>query len=320
MRFLCVSAVYILLTSLFWSSSQALVYGFDPAILKSVVAVVPKWPENENLRAGIRNAPEGTAVAVLSGGYLVTNSHVLGRAKKVDIRLKDGRLMAVSIVGRDPRTDLALLRAPKDFPILPNARATTLGEKVCAVGNQFGLGLSVTCGVISALNRTNARFNPIEDFVQTDATINPGGSGGALVNSQGQLIGIVSAIFTKNSDANIGVNFAASIDLVVRVIEDLKTFGRVKMGFSGFSVVPLRHEERRTLSGVRISRVVDGGAGKSAGLRVGDIITHIGSRAIVYPSDMRATIFLRRPGDTISIKFVRQGAKTKTKLTLKSGR
>ena len=296
----------------YWKRSD----GFDPDLTKSVVAVIPKWPGLPRARVGARDAPEGSAVAIMPGGYLVTNAHVLGRANKVDIRLYDGRLLAVSIIGRDPKTDLALLKAPIEFPVPPISKASSIGARVCAVGNQFGLGLSVTCGVVSALGRTNAGFNPIEDFVQTDASINPGGSGGALFDSDGRLIGIVSAIFTKNSDANIGVNFAADIDLVRRVVEDLKAFGRVKIGIPGFRTARLKPQDRRRWSGVRIVHVNIDGAAAAAGLRVGDIVKHADGRQIFRPSDLRAAIFLRRPGEKILVRYFRDTDEGQTLLKL----
>ena len=294
--------------------------GFDPTLTKSVVAVIPKWPGNSRFGDRARNAPEGSAVAIMPGGYLVTNAHVLGRAKKVDIRLHDGRLLAVSIVGRDLRTDLALLKAPIEFPVPPMSKARSIGASVCAVGNQFGLGLSVTCGVVSALGRTNAGFNQIEDFVQTDASINPGGSGGALFDGNGRLIGIVSAIFTKNSDADIGVNFAADIELVRRVVDDLKAFGQVMIGELGFRTARLKPQVRRNSSGVRIIQVNIDGAAAAAGLRVGDIVKHAGGRQIFRPSDLRAAIFLRRPGEKILVRYSRDTVVKQTLLNLAPGR
>jgi len=223
---------------------------------------------------------------------LATSAHVLGRAKSADIRLPDGRLIAVHIVGQDARTDIALLKAPAEFPVLDTAPPTALGARVCAVGNQFGLGLNVTCGVVSAVNRSNAGFNLVEDFIQTDASVNPGGSGGALVDADSRLIGLVSSIFTKKSDANIGVNFAASVALVMRVVHDLMDHGKVRHGNPGFELAPLTRAERRTAAG-------------AAGLQAGDIIAAVGARPVVLPSDVTAALYLLRPGDGVDIVFRR---------------
>ena len=294
---------------------------FDSKIMNSVVAVIPeRLGQSPRGGTGARDAPEGTAVAVFGGGYLVTNAHVLGRAVNVDIRLADGRLGAVEIVGRDPRTDLALLKAPMEFPVPQTAPAPKLGGRVCAIGNQFGLGLSVTCGVVSARRRTNAGFNPVEDFVQTDAAVNPGGSGGALVDVEGRLVGIVSTIFTKKSDADIGVNFAAAMGLVWRVVRDIKDHGRLKIGWSGLLTAPLSRKDRRKWSGARVTRIISGSAAEASHLKVGDIVTRIDGRVIVLPSDVRAAIFMRRPGDTLSVHYIRGGNEAETALKLKVGR
>jgi S1-C subfamily serine protease len=285
---------------------------FPQAILESVVSVLPKWPEG----AYRSEEPEGSAVAVLPGGYLATNDHVLGRANEITIRLPDGRLAPAEIVGRDRSTDIALLKIEAALPVPPLGPEPALGDPVCTVGNQFGLGLSVTCGVVSAVRRTGVGFNPIEDFIQTDAVVNPGGSGGALVDAQGRLVGLISAIFTKESDANIGVNFAASMRLVMRVVEDLKVHGRAIRARLGVSVGALDEAERRHLVGARIQRLMPDGPAADAGLRIGDVITTVGDRRIAKPSDVTSAIHLHRPGETVSIGYWRDGASGEARLTL----
>ena len=282
--------------------------------MESVVSLLPVWPG-----AGSRpKEPEGTAVAVMPGGYLATNDHVLGRAKRVKIRLNDGRIKAAEIIGRDVMTDIALIKAPMDFPVPPNGGDPELGESVCAIGNQFGMGLSITCGVASALHRTGTGFNEIEDFIQTDAVVNPGGSGGALIDGQGRLVGLVSAIFTKDSDANIGVNFAASMKLVMRVVTDLKDHGRVIRGKPGFGVRELTERERATLSGAAIDRIARNGTALEAGLEVGDVITAIGGRRVRRASDVPSAVHMARPGDSLDIAFVRGGKAFQVSLVVKS--
>jgi S1-C subfamily serine protease len=277
---------------------------FSPKILESVVSLLPQWPG-----AGRRpKEPEGTAVAVLPGGYLATNDHVIGRAKTVRIRLKDGRILPAEIIGRDAITDLALVKAPIDLPVPAIGPEPDLGKRVCAIGNQFGLGLSVTCGVVSAVRRTGTGFNPVEDFIQTDAVINPGGSGGALVDGEGRLVGLISAIFTKDSDANIGVNFASSMNLVMRVVKDLKELGRVRRGKPGFKVRDLSLDERLKTAGAAITYVTLDGAANDAGLQTSDVITAIGNRKIYQASDVSSAIYLARPGDTLVIEYLRDGA------------
>lgn len=292
---------------------------FSPEILKSVVSVLPEWPgfAPAPTRPGGRpQNPEGTAVAVLPGGYLATNVHVIGRAEKIKIRFDNGRVVAAEIVGRDSATDLALIKAPVELPVPAIAPSPALGARVCAVGNQFGLGLSVTCGVVSARHRTGTGFNEIEDFIQTDAVINPGGSGGALVDDGGRLVGVVSAIFTKDSDANIGVNFAASMKLVIRVARDLKNHGRVVRGEPGFGVRDPTTDERTRVTGAVIDRLARGGAALAAGLKVGDVVTAVGGRPIRRASDVTSAIHMFRPGDAVDIVVGRDGATREVTLTL----
>jgi S1-C subfamily serine protease len=291
---------------------------FSGEILKSVVSVLPEWPGFTAApgKDGRPKNPEGTAVAVLPGGYLATNVHVIGRAEKIDIRLEDGRIVAATIIGRDAATDLALIKIPLDLPVPPTAPEPALGERVCAVGNQFGLGLSVTCGVVSAVHRTGTGFNEIEDFIQTDTVVNPGGSGGALVDDKGRLVGLVSAIFTKESDANIGVNFAASAGLVARVAADLKEHGRVVRGDPGFGVRDLSKAERRSAAGAAVDRLARDGAAFKAGIEVGDMITAVGSRPIRRASDVASALQMYRPGDAVDVSIVRGGAARMVSLTL----
>ena len=177
--------------------------------LKSVVSVLPVWPGRPQGGTGGRPgvAPEGSGV-VLRPGHIATAWHVVKPARRIDIRLSDGRILPARLIARDEASDIAVLGVDAALPPIGIAPAPRLAQPVCAVGNAYGLGLSVTCGVVSALNVSNAGFNPVEDFVQTDAASNPGVSGGALVDSEGRLVGMMSAIFASGSDTNIGVNFA----------------------------------------------------------------------------------------------------------------
>ena len=285
---------------------------FSPEIMKSVVSLLPEWPGAESRP----KEPEGTAVAVFPGGYLATNDHVIGRAKKIKVRLNNGRIFAAEIVGRDAMTDIALIKVPIDLPVASLGPEPALGDRVCAIGNLFGLGLSVTCGVASALHRTGTGFNEIEDFIQTDAVVNPGGSGGALVDGDGRLIGLVSAIFTKDTDANIGVNFASSMKLVLRVVRDLKDHGRVIRGMPGLSVRDLSEDELEATGGAAIDRISRGGPAFEAGLQVGDIITAVGARPVRRASDLPSALYMFRPGDSVDITFIRGGTRKTVTFTM----
>ncbi len=191
-----------------------------------------------------------------------------------------------------------------------------MGAPVCAVGNQFGLDLSVTCGVVSALHRSGTGFNPIEDFVQTDAAVNPGASGGPLVDAQGRLVGVLSAIFTKDADADIGVNFAASVALVRRVAGDLIAHGRVIRARSGLRVADLEPEERTRLVGARVLAVAPGGAAEQAGIEAGDVIVRVGTRPVRKASDVTSAFQLYRPGDRVAVTVARDGAERSFELEL----
>jgi S1-C subfamily serine protease len=250
------------------------------------------------------------------GGYLVTALHVVARATAIKVRLPDGRQLPAELVGRDPPTDLAVLKVAAELPPLPEAPEPALGAPVCAVGNQFGLDLSVTCGVVSALHRSGTGFNPIEDFVQTDASVNPGASGGPLVDGQGRLVGVLSAIFTKDADANIGVNFAASVALVRRVTDDLIDHGRVIRARSGLRVADLKPAERARLVGARVLSVVPGGAAQAAGVAAGDVIVAVGARRVRKASDVVSALQLYRPGERVTISLVAEGAERDIEIVL----
>lgn len=301
------AAAALLLAALAVPSPAA---AFDAEVLQSVVSVLPVWPGQPqggqpDLPPGV--APEGTAVAVAPGGYLATALHVVDKALSVTVRLPDGRHVAAEVVGKDGASDLALLKVAADLPPLPYAPEPALGAPVCAVGNQFGLDLSVTCGVVSALHRAGTGFNPVEDFVQTDAVVNPGASGGALVDGEGRLVGLLSAIFTMESDANIGVNFAASATLVRRVAEDLRDYGEVRRGKPGLGLADLAPGERAALAGVRVRGVQPGGAAEAAGVRAGDLLTAVDGRAIRKLAEAVAAIQLKRPGEAVSLTLQREG-------------
>lgn len=290
----------------------------DPEVLNSIVRIKPNWPlsaRGQNADGAPRD-PQGTGVVIFEGGYIATNVHVIGKATAVDVLTEDGRILAASIVGRDLATDIALLKVNAVLPVMDTAPPPALAAPVCAIGNQFGLGLSVTCGVVSAISRNGTGFNPIEDFIQTDASINPGGSGGALVDSQSRLIGLVSAIFTKQSDADIGINFAASTRLLMRVAEDLKEHGRVILGLAGFdaTVVPPRLLSR--YAGVMVSKVDVQESAFRAGLEAGDIITHVDGKRIPSQQAFNAEMFIRRPGELVRFQIRRGDLALEIEVTL----
>lgn len=304
MSFMLVSALLALLGGPAAAGESA----FDPFILRSVVTVFPVR-EPGAARTGENRAEErsGSGVAVRPGGYVATNYHVVLKARKVYVRLADGRELPAEVVAGDETTDIALLKVPEALPTATMGKEPPLGARVCTVSDPFGVGLSVTCGVVSAVRRTGMGFNMIEDFIQTDAVLNPGSSGGALVDGSGALVGLIAAIFTRTEDANIGINFAISTALLNRVVDDLVAYGEVRPAYAGFRLTHLPRAERRTLAGLRIAAVESGDAAEQAGFRPGDVITDIGGRAIRSRSDALTAIYLHRPGDRVPVTIVRDG-------------
>ena len=191
------------------------------AAAPSVVVIEPTWPgyNRPGFGAPPGTAPAGTGIFIGTGdgsNYLVTAAHVITRATEIEIVTEDGMRHAAAVIAIDNQRDIAILKTGlKRRPITLRLTDPAIGEHGCAIGNSFGLGLSISCGVVSAIHRKQVGFNPIEDFVQTDAAINPGGSGGALVDADGRLIGMIDGIFTKEADIDAGVNFAVSVPLLI---------------------------------------------------------------------------------------------------------
>ena len=199
----------------------------------SVVVVSPTWPgyERPGFGAPAGTAPAGTGVYFGVDGarktpFIITAAHVVARAKAIEIVNIAGVKSPAHLYAVDTRRDIAILRVDKTGPAIAVAKdEPTVGSHVCALGNSFGLGISFSCGVVSAVGRANLKINRIEDFIQTDAAINPGSSGGALVNSDGRLVGMIDAIFTKEADIDAGVNFAVSVRLIKAALTDFKDTG-----------------------------------------------------------------------------------------------
>lgn len=307
--FLMKAPLQFLLIAAFFALSMTPVHaaGMMEDALASVVRIKPDWPLAARGRdaSGAPRDPQGTGVAILPDGYIATNVHVIGAATDIVVMMEDGQTLKAEIIGRDTMTDIALLKVAADLPVLKTADNPQLAEPVCAIGNQFGLGLSVTCGVVSALGRSGMGFNPIEDFIQTDAAVNPGGSGGALIDRKAQLVGMVSAIFTKQSDADIGVNFATSVPLLLRVAADLRAHGRVIRGVAGFKAAPLPPVAASASAGALVESVGVDGPAFMAGLEAGDVVTRIDGHPVRTMPGLEAMMFMKRPGEAIDLTTLR---------------
>ena len=281
--------------------------------MKSIVSVLPTGSRKE-ISA---KEPEGSGVAVLGGRYILTVLHVFNDASEIRVRTFDGEIISAQVAGRDTASDLALLKIDQALPTLEPGGDPQIGSQVCAIGNAFGLGLSLSCGTVSAVHRTKTGFNPVEDFVQTDAAVNPGASGGALIDQQGRLVGILSAIFTKSADANIGVNFAVSEPLALRVAKSLQKRGKMVWDFGG-AVLKLHPGKRETgRLGGKIVKITKGTSVDDAGLQVNDVIFTAGGRRIRKPEDFYSGIARLGPNAEIEIAYRRNDADMRTTLIMK---
>lgn len=260
-------------------------------------------------------ASAGSGVIVdATRGYILTNHHVVASADEIQISLINGSILDAEIVGSDAATDIAVLKVEAhDLVEMPigDSGSIRVGDFVLAIGNPFGLGHTVTSGIISALGRTGISSNGYEDFIQTDASINPGNSGGALVNMRGELVGINSAIISR-SGGNVGIGFAVPTEIASSVMRQLLDFGEVRRGLLGVSIQTIDAEVAKALdatvdSGALIALVEPGSAAEKAGLKVDDIIIEVNEKKITGASELRNTIGLMGSGEKVNIKYIRDG-------------
>jgi Do/DeqQ family serine protease len=261
-------------------------------------------------------AGAGSGVIISSEGYIVTNNHVIQDASEIEVILNDNSKYTAKIVGSDPATDIAVLKIEgKGFTAIPlgNSDELRIGEWVLAVGNPFNLTSTVTAGIVSAkarninllADRSKQDIVPIESFIQTDAAVNPGNSGGALVNTRGELVGINTAIASQTGSYS-GYSFAVPVNLVNKVMRDLIDYGIVQRGFLGVQISDINQEIKETnklpsLKGVFISKVTDNGSAEKAGVKDGDVILKIGTKEVNSVAELQEEIGKRRPGDKVSL-------------------
>lgn len=281
---------------------------------------------------GIPNAPGGPQEVASAGsgvivdaerGYILTNHHVVADADTIQISLIDGKVLDAEIVGSDAATDIAVIKVEAEglteMPI-GNSEDARVGDFVIAIGNPFGLGHTVTSGIISALGRTGISRDGYEDFIQTDASINPGNSGGALVNMNGELIGINSAIISR-SGGNVGIGFAVPTAIARSIMGQILDFGEIRRGLLGVRIQTIDAEMAEALdtnveSGALITNIEPKSAAEDAGLKVGDIIVEVNRKKVDDAAELRNTIGLLRSGDEVAIKYVRDSNTRSTKALL----
>lgn len=287
-------------------------------------------PQQNQGKPQEKRAGSGSGVIISEDGYIVTNNHVIDQANKIEIVLDDKRRYEATLVGTDPTTDLAVLKIKEDdLPAIKYGDSDELqiGEWVLAVGNPFDLTSTVTAGIVSAkarsINILRGKNNlAIESFIQTDAAVNPGNSGGALVNTKGELVGINTAIATPTGTF-AGYSFAVPTTLVKKVVNDLIEFGQVQRALLGISITDVTAEladEKGIIAGqgVYIAGVREGAAASDGDLKEGDVITKINGVAINSSSELQEVVGRYRPGDEVTVSYKRATKEKNTKITLKN--
>ncbi len=271
-----------------------------------------------------RQTGQGSGVILSADGLIVTNNHVVEGAEKLTVTLTDGREFSAEIVGTDPRSDLAVAKLKNASNLTPIAIGSSekmrLGEVVLAVGNPFGVGQTVTMGIVSAKGRSRVGIADIEDFIQTDAAINPGNSGGALVNMKGELIGVNTAILSRTGGYQ-GIGFAIPTDMVSPIVDSLKNGGVVRRGWLGVAIQDLDGELAQAMgmpagSGVLIADVNDGTPASKAGILRGDVVTHLNGKRVRNQGQLRNRIAAAGEGATVDVKIKRDGSTKNVRVTL----
>jgi len=265
----------------------------------------------------------GSGVIVSPEGYILTNNHVVEAADEIEIALADGRKAAAKLVGTDPETDLAVIKISlKDLPAITLAQVdqTRVGDVVLAIGNPFGVGQTVTMGIVSALGRNHLGINTFENFIQTDAAINPGNSGGALVDTNGNLLGINTAIYSRTG-GSLGIGFAIPVTTVKTVMEAIIKTGQVVRGWIGVEPQDITPELAESFgldrkSGTIIAGVLRNGPADRAGMRPGDILVEVNGHQVEDTTDMLNVIAQLVPGKKASMKVLRKNAEASLDITV----
>ncbi|MEK9802797.1 MAG: trypsin-like peptidase domain-containing protein [Curvibacter sp.] len=255
----------------------------------------------------------GSGVIVSPSGYILTNNHVIEGADEIEVILNDSRRSRARVIGTDPDSDLAVLKIELDkLPVivLGDSDSLQVGDPVLAIGNPFGVGQTVTSGIVSALGRNQLGINTFENFIQTDAAINPGNSGGALVDIHGNLLGINTAIYSR-SGGNMGIGFAIPVGTAQQVLESIVKEGQVTRGWIGVEPSDLTPELAETFGvksaeGVIITGVLQNGPAAQAGIRPGDVITRVGNQPVQNVSDLLTRVAALKPGQAVNFAVRRQ--------------
>jgi len=270
----------------------------------------------------------GSGVIISEDGFIVTNNHVVEGAQNIDVILNDSRRFTAKVIGRDPNTDIALVKIDaKNLSVLPwgDSEALKLGEWVLAVGNPFLLGTTVTAGIVSAKSRSIGIMSgqmPLESFIQTDAAVNPGNSGGALVNARGELVGINTAIASQTGSYS-GYSFAIPVSIARKVVEDLSKFGEVQRALLGVSIKTVDYElatkyKIEKIEGIYIEEITEDGAARTAGIKKGDVILGVNGTKVNSVSELQEQVGKHRPGDQVVVLIKRDGTEKTFNVTLRN--
>jgi serine protease DegS/serine protease DegQ len=262
-----------------------------------------------------RSSGLGSGVIVSADGFILTNNHVIEAADTMEVALNDGRKFEARLIGRDPETDLAVLKIENDAKVpsitFAGGAALRVGDVVLAIGNPFGVGQTVTMGIVSALGRSQLGINTFENYIQTDAAINPGNSGGALVDSEGNLVGINTAIYSR-SGGSLGIGFAIPVSIARNVLEQIVARGEVTRGWVGVEIQDITPELAESFGlkdakGALIAGVLRNSPADRAGIRPGDVLIAVGDQTVDDPKTMLDTVAALEPGRTTRFR-VRRGA------------
>jgi Do/DeqQ family serine protease len=264
----------------------------------------------------------GSGVLVSATGYILTNNHVVESADEIEVILNDSRHALAKVIGTDPDSDLAVLKIELDrLPaiVLGNSDSLQVGDQVLAIGNPFGVGQTVTGGIVSALGRNQLGINTFENFIQTDAAINPGNSGGALVDINGNLLGINTAIYSR-SGGSMGIGFAIPVSTAKLVLEGILKDGQVTRGWIGVEPNDLSSELAETFGvkvkeGVIITGVLQNGPAALAGIRPGDVVTDVANKPVRNVSELLTSVAALKPGVASKFSVLRQDQRTELQVT-----
>ena len=278
----------------------------------------PGMPEQPRREGGI-----GSGVIVSADGYILTNNHVVEKADTVKVSLNDRREFTAKVLGTDPHTDIAVLKIDgHNLPVVPVGGAKpAVGDLALAIGNPFGIGQTVTMGIVSATGRGGLNIEQYEDFIQTDAAINPGNSGGALVNTNGDLIGINTAILAGNGGGNQGIGFAIPVAMAREVMDQIVKTGKVVRGFMGAQIQDVTPDLARAFklkgpNGAVLTNIESGTPADRAGLQAGDVVTAVNGEPVADSNSLRLRISRTAPGTAVKLTVQRAEGPKEVTVTL----